>query len=507
MARFAKFGQKKEEKILSTGRLPSITRAYTKPETNKKVDVPQSVSRQIVNAAAEVLRKRLAEEIGKGGIQINLKEARVIEQSDRKEVRKASLGFEVEVNTMTGRKSFSALVEYDTSQTRSKQFMVMPSILLGETKAAFKREEIERFLSEKKEFKKVAVYWDPDIKRYRCLGEATDEFMDKVRNDGHYVRARYVDSTIIKGHESEGFEVIPLDDSLPDMRKLADKWEDRASEKHPNVSDAELLPSLPTPTTKDWDERASEKGQKISDTNMLKMEQKTEEDGDEEELEEDVEEAEEAEDVAEEAIEDEVIEEAGEAIETEEELIEEAPVEEIAVTPAEDIIEQAAEEVKTVLEDAAAEIKEEAVEEIREEVTEEVEQEVKQKVQQEVMEAIEEAVGGTPAVEEAIEEVVEGPVEEEALTDEEIFAKKKDAQVDLPGEPDIAAPEVEAEPEDKFPPYLELAYVEDGVKKTVTYKRAEGADEYLAEEEVPEYMPKSLPLEVAPTTFAKKEKK
>ena len=52
MARFAKFGKKEDKKILSASRLPSITPAYTRPEINKKVDVPRNVTRQIVNGAA-----------------------------------------------------------------------------------------------------------------------------------------------------------------------------------------------------------------------------------------------------------------------------------------------------------------------------------------------------------------------------------------------------------------------------------------------------------------------
>lgn len=55
MARFAKFGKRNEKPTLSASKLPAITPAYTKVETNKKVAVPKNVSRQIVNGAADAL--------------------------------------------------------------------------------------------------------------------------------------------------------------------------------------------------------------------------------------------------------------------------------------------------------------------------------------------------------------------------------------------------------------------------------------------------------------------
>ena len=514
-------GGKKKDVVLAAGKHASITPAYSRSVVaNRKIDVPQNVSNRMVKEATQVLRVRLNEELDKGGIDIKLKEARILEQDEglEKNVRKAQFGFEVDIVSPTNEtKTFGALVEYDSNHPKSKQYSVADSVLLpGEKKVGFTRKAITDFLTAKEERPVLAVFFDPDIKRYRCLGQATEEVVEGLKKSGHFIRKRYLDKSILANHEGPGYEVIPTIERVAEMQKMAAGWEDRSLEKNKNVPESELLPTIPTPKTKEkWEDRADEKAPSMPEEQMLKLEKKKE--GQFEELEKETEEKE-TEEVDDEETSTEVAEEIVEELAGGEEVSEE--IVEEAASAVEEKVQQTVDQVEQVLQEVVEDIKEDVKEEIQEEVKEDAVEQAKETVKDTVMDAIETT---EPMEKEVAVEIEEAPLgemgeysEEETypLTEEEFNivaslrqTKQKKAQV-VPEPVEPVEPVVEDASE--FPTRFELLVTRpDGTKVSVPYVRE--TDGYRREPtpDLPgiEGIPEVIPTTAVPTVARKKKRK
>ena len=534
-------GGKKKDVVLAAGKHASITPAYSRSVVaNRKIDVPQNVSNRMVKEATQVLRVRLNEELDKGGIDIKLKEARILEQDEglEKNVRKAQFGFEVDIVSPTNEtKTFGALVEYDSNHPKSKQYSVADSVLLpGEKKVGFTRKAITDFLTAKEERPVLAVFFDPDIKRYRCLGQATEEVVEGLKKSGHFIRKRYLDKSILANHEGPGYEVIPTIERVAEMQKMAAGWEDRSLEKNKNVPESELLPTIPTPNQKEpWEDRSLEKSPNMTDEQMLKLEKKKKgqfeglEDEDEKEDEEETEteetETEETDEMEEESEElaesaggaaEEIVEELAGEDEVSDEVIDEA------ASAVEEKVKQTVDQVADTLEEVVEDIKDDVRSEIQDEVKEEAIEQAKETLKEEVMDAIDTTTPIEPMEKEVEVDIEANPYEEMGeyseeetypLTEEEFnivasLRQMKQKKAQAVPEPVVEEPVVEEATE--FPTRFELLVTRpDGTKVSVPYVRE--TDGYRREPtpDLPgiEGIPEVIPTTAVPTVARKKKRK